>query len=82
VPQFSPAVVICLALIIIVAVNGGLILAIRRGGTHRQIELLKRVASVAKNPWSDQEKAMSELRERVSDLESEQTKRTPPEPDG
>jgi len=82
VPQFSPAAVICLALIIVVAVNGGLILAIRRGGTHRQIELLKRAASIAKNPWSDQDKAMSELRERVSDLESEQTNRTPPEPDG
>ncbi|MFQ5921673.1 MAG: hypothetical protein ACE5M4_02420 [Anaerolineales bacterium] len=79
VPQFSPAAVLCLALLIVVAVNGGLILAVRRGGTQRQVELLRRVAKAAKNPWVEQEKAMSELRERVAQIESE--KANAPEPD-
>lgn len=80
VPQFSPALVIGLVLLIVIAVNGGLILAVRRGGTQRQIELLRRAAKAAKNPWSEQNKAISELRERVSELESERTH--PPDPDG
>jgi len=79
-PQFSPAAVICLALLIVVGVNGGLILAVRRGGTHRQVELLRRVAKAAKNPWFNQDKAFSELRERVSELELDQT--DPSDPDG
>lgn len=70
-PQLSPAVVICLAVAIVVAVNGGLVLAVRRGGTQRQIELLRRAAKAARNPWIDQEKEMSELRERVAELNSE-----------
>ncbi len=70
-PQLSPAVVICLAVAIVVAVNGGLVLAVRRGGTQRQVELLRRAAKAARNPWIDQEKEMSELRERVAELNSE-----------
>jgi hypothetical protein len=70
-PQFSPAVVICLAIAIVVAVNGGLVLAVRRGGTQRQVEMLRRAAKAARNPWDDQEKKMSELRERVAQLEAE-----------
>jgi hypothetical protein len=80
VPSLSPAVVICLALLIVVAVNGGLVLAVRRGGTHRQVELLRRAAKAARNPWAEQEQAMDELRERVSQLETD--KATPNDPDG
>jgi len=71
IPQLSPAVVICLAAAIVVAVNGGLILAVRRGGTQRQVELLRRTAKAARNPWAEQDKAMSELRERVEQLKAE-----------
>ena len=70
-PQLSPAVVICLAVVIVVAVNGGLVLAVRRGGTQRQVDMLRRAAKAARNPWVDQEKEMSELRERVEQLKSE-----------
>jgi hypothetical protein len=80
VPRFSPAAVICLTLLIVVAVNGGLILALRRGGTQRQVDLLKRAAKAARNPWAEQDQTMSELRERVSQLESDRGE--PPEPDG
>ena len=69
-PQFSPAVVICLAVAIVIAVNGGLVLAVRRGGTQRQVEMLRRAARAARNPWADQDKEMSELRERVAQLEA------------
>ena len=79
-PEFSPAAVICLTLLIVVGVNGGLILAVRRGGTHRQVELLRRAAKAAKNPWFNQDKAFGELRERVSELELDQT--DPSDPDG
>jgi hypothetical protein len=69
--QFSPAVVICLAVAIVVAVNGGLVLAVRRGGTQRQVEMLQRAAKAVRNPWVDQDKEMSELRERVAQLKAE-----------
>ena len=78
-PQFSPAVVICLVVAIVIAVNGGLVLAVRRGGTQRQIEMLRRAAKAARNPWANQEKEMSELRERVAQLESESTSGSGPE---
>jgi hypothetical protein len=70
-PQFSPAVVICLVVAIVVVVNGGLVLAIRRGRTIREVEMLRRAAKAARNPWVDQDKEMSELRERVAELKSE-----------
>jgi hypothetical protein len=72
IPEFSPAAVICLTLLIVVAVNGGLILAMRRGGSHRQVDMLRRAAKAARNPWTQQEEEMSELRERVSQLEPEE----------
>ena len=80
VPHLSPAAVICLVVLIVVAVNGGLFLAVKRGGSHRQVELLRRAAKTARNPWAEQEQAMDELRERVSELESESA--NPPESDG
>ncbi len=78
VPRFSPAAVICLTLLIVVAVNAGLILALRRGGS--EVDLLRRAAKAARNPWAKQDQTMSELRERVSQLESDGGE--PPEPDG
>jgi hypothetical protein len=78
-PQFSPAVVICLAVAIVVAVNGGLVLAVRRGGTQRQIEMLRRAAKAARNPWVDQDKEMSELRERVAQLKAESESSSEPD---
>ncbi len=78
-PQLSPAVVICLAVAIVVAVNGGLVLAVRRGGTQRQVELLRRAAKAARNPWVDQEKEMSELRERVAELKPERGSSSEPD---
>lgn len=67
--SLSPVAVIGLVVLIVVVVNGGLILSLRRGGSHRQIEMLRRVAKAARHPWSEQEKAVSELRERVSKLD-------------
>lgn len=72
IPKLSPAAVICLAILIVVAINGGLILAARRGGTHRQADILRRAFNAARHPWAEQEKEMSELRERVSKLEGKQ----------
>lgn len=80
VPRFTPAAVIILTLLIVVVVNAGLILALRRGGTHRQVDMLRRAAKAARNPWAEQDQTMSELRERVSQLESDGAE--PPEPDG
>ena len=68
-PHFSPAAVICLVLLIVVAVNGGLLLSLRRGGS--EVELLRRAAKAARNPWAEREAQIDELRKRVSELESE-----------
>ncbi len=72
VPRLNPATVICLAILIVVAINGGLILAARRGETHRQADMLRRAFNAARNPWAKQDKELTELRERVSKLENNQ----------
>ncbi|MFQ5942048.1 MAG: hypothetical protein ACE5JF_00695 [Anaerolineales bacterium] len=77
IPRLSPAAVICLALLIVVVVNGGLILALRRGG---EVNMLRRVVKTAKNPWAEHDSAISELRDRVAQLEPDEPE--PLEPDG
>ena len=60
--------VICLTVFIVIGVNAALLVALRRGNEAGQIELLKRAASRARQPWKHEDEALKELSKRVADL--------------
>ncbi|UCH59194.1 MAG: hypothetical protein JSV61_13370 [Anaerolineales bacterium] len=60
--------VICLTLFIVIGINAAIYASIRRGNTVGQIELLRKAAKRARNPWEDEDEALKELSKRVSEL--------------
>jgi hypothetical protein len=60
--------VICLALIIVIGVNAALFVALRRGNEAGQIELFRRAAQRAREPWKAEDEALKELSRRVAAL--------------
>jgi hypothetical protein len=77
--------VICLTLFIVVGVNAALYVSLRRGNEAGQIELFRRAAQRAREPWKEEDEALQELSRRVASLqqarlEPEETEdRTEPE---
>ncbi len=67
--NISPASVVCLALALVAVINVGLVLTLTRGGTRSQIRLFQRAVGIARDPWKSEREAMSELHERVTELE-------------
>ncbi len=60
--------VICLTIFIVVGVNAAIYAAFRRGNEANQIELLRKAASRARQPWVNEDRALEELSKRVADL--------------
>jgi hypothetical protein len=71
--DLSPATVVCLALGLVIAINGLLILSLTRGGLQRQVELMRTAARAAQNPWKTEDDALGELHQRVAQLAEDQT---------
>ena len=71
--DLSPATVICLALGLVVAINGLLILGLTRGGLQRQVELMRTAARTAQSPWKAEDDALGELHRRVAQLSEVQS---------
>jgi hypothetical protein len=65
------ALVVCLTLLIVVGINAALYVALRRGKETGQIELLRRAARRARQPWKYEDDALQELSRRVADLKRE-----------
>jgi len=63
------ALVICLTLFIVIGINAAIYASLRRGNTVRQIELLRKAAGRVRNPWEEEDQALSELSRRVKELE-------------
>ena len=61
--------VIGLTLIIVIGVNVILYFAVRDRSLPHQIELFRRAARRARNPWQDEDNALGELSDLVSKLE-------------
>lgn len=61
--------VIGLTLIIVIGVNVILYFAVRDRSLPHQIELFRRAARRARNPWQDEDDALGELSDLVSKLE-------------
>lgn len=63
--------VLCLTLVIVIGINAALYVSLRGGSTAGQIELFRRAAQRARQPWKDEEDALNELSKRVAALKSE-----------
>ena len=60
--------VIGLTLLIVVGVNVLIYFSVTRKNTIGQIELLRRAAKQARNPWEVEDNALAELSKLVADL--------------
>jgi hypothetical protein len=69
------ALVICLTLIIVVGVNAALYVSLRRGNEAGQIELFRRAAQRAREPWKEEDEALQELSRRVALLKGTEVSR-------
>lgn len=70
-PELSPVLVVCLAIGIVVVVNAVLIVGFARAKTTRQVEMARDAFKTAQNPWASEDKALTELGRRVSELSVE-----------
>ncbi len=68
----SPGVVVCLALGLVVGINGLLITALSRGGARKEIELIRRASQSAQSPFRKEDDALRELHRRVVHLSEHQ----------
>lgn len=62
--------VLCLTLVVVIGINAALYVSLRGGSTAGQIELFRRAAQRARQPWKDEEDALEELSKRVAILKS------------
>ncbi len=64
--------VICLTIFLVVGLNAAIFVSLRGGGTQNQIELFRRAAQRARQPWKDEDEALEELSKRVAALKEKQ----------
>ena len=60
--------VICLTVLIVAGLNALAYAALRRGNEANMIELTRKAAQRARNPWKDEEQALQELSRLVTSL--------------
>lgn len=70
--------VVCLTVGAVVLFNVMIYLSLRRGKGVTSVDLMRRAARRARNPWQDEEDALRELSEIVSGLRSGK-ENSPPE---
>lgn len=62
------ALVVCLTLFIVVGVNAAIYVTLRRRNEVSQIELLRRAAKTARQPWQSEDEDLRRLAEMVKGL--------------
>ncbi|MBE9474476.1 MAG: hypothetical protein IMY85_06260 [Chloroflexi bacterium] len=63
--------VVCLTVAVVIAINVMIFLSLRRGNEVTTIDLMRKAARRARNPWKDEDEALKELANLVSDLQSD-----------
>lgn len=63
--------VICLTVAAVIALNVMIYLSLRRGNEVTTIDLMRKAARKARNPWKDEDDALKELAKLVSNLRPE-----------
>jgi hypothetical protein len=66
----SGYLIVCIGLILVVLFNVGLIYSLTSPATREQLRMLTKLARTSRNPLRSQNDQLSELRERVSKLDS------------
>jgi hypothetical protein len=64
--------VVCLTVAAVIAFNVMIYLSLRRGNEVTTIDLMRKAARRARNPWKDEDDALQELSDLVSGLKSPQ----------
>lgn len=62
--------VVCLTVAAVIAFNVMIYLSLRRGDEVTTIDLMRKAARRARNPWKDEDDALQELSDLVSGLKS------------
>ena len=62
--------IICLTIFIVIGINAGIYVSLRRGTSISQIELLRKAAGQISQPWKKEDNALQELSRRVGELSS------------
>ena len=62
--------VICLTVAGVIAFNVMIYLSLRRGDEVTTVDLMRKAARRARNPWKDEDDALQELSSLVSDLKT------------
>lgn len=65
------ALVIFLTVFIVIGVNALIYLSLRKRSSIGQIEMMRRAARRARNPWEDEENDLRELSRRVAELKKQ-----------
>lgn len=74
---FDNGILLVVVIIVLVLLfNVGLIFGLYSGSTQRQIEMLRKAARRARNPWEREDRDLRDLHDRVSELDS---RRRPPD---
>jgi hypothetical protein len=68
--------VVCLTVAAVIAFNVMIYLSLRRGNEVTTIDLMRKAARRARNPWKDEDDALKELANLVSDLQSDKQAET------
>lgn len=67
--------VICLTVAAVVALNVMIYLSLRRGNEVTTVDLVRKAARRVRNPWKDEDDALKELADLVSNLKLEHHER-------
>jgi len=62
--------VVCITLFIVVGINAAIYVSVTRKNSIGQIELMRRAANRARDPWKPEDDNLKELSRLVSDLKA------------
>jgi hypothetical protein len=68
--------VVCITLFIVIGINAAIYVSVTRKNTIGQIELMRRAAKRARDPWKQENDDLMELSKRVADLKERQARKT------
>lgn len=61
-------VVICLTILLVLLINAMILMLVRRNRPNSEIEMMRRIASTARNPFAKEERQVEELSRLVAGL--------------
>lgn len=73
--DYSKAIlIVCVTLIIVIGINAAIFASTRRRRSVNTVAMFRKAANRARNPWEDEDAALSELSELVEKIKSDEDK--------